>query len=84
MTSMSEGHKGDPGSLVSFDPKALLGIAISSQWVKIHRVWNHLHSYMGKNFENKLFPLTLPGKTEIHDQSKIPAAQKVTKMVGNV
>lgn len=31
-------------------------MAISSQGVKIHRVWNHLHSF---NFENKLVALTL-------------------------
>lgn len=61
MTCMSEGHREAPGSLVSL---AVLGIAISSQQVKIHRAWKHLYSYMGRNFETTLFSPTLPGSDE--------------------
>lgn len=44
--------------------KAILQITISSQWVKIHGAWNHLHSYIGRNFESTLLPSTLPGSDE--------------------
>lgn len=64
MTCMSEGHREALGSLVSLVSKAVLRIDISPQWVKIHWVWNHLHSYRGRNFEHKWFPLTLLGSDE--------------------
>lgn len=57
---MSKGDREAPGSPVSLDPKAVWGITFSSQGMKIHKAWNQPPSYMGRDFENKLFPLILP------------------------